>query len=113
MSSSYNPHSNQLAEGAVKATKQMLRDNMGAQGTLDTDKFLAALLTHRNKPDPVTSMSSSDVVFGRRIKDLMLIKPGQLSVGTRWAELLRQPRGSERVAKRNQAASMGHPPSRQ
>ena len=68
----------------------MLRDNTGAFGTLDTDKFLAALLTHRNKPDPKTSMSSSDVVFGRKIKDLMAINPGQLKVDERWTELLRQ-----------------------
>ena len=49
--STYNPQSNQLAEGAVKADKRMLRDNTGAQGTLDTDKFIAALLAQRNKPD--------------------------------------------------------------
>ena len=28
-----NPHSNQLAEGAVKVAKRMLSDNTGAQGT--------------------------------------------------------------------------------
>ena len=44
VSSPYKPHSNQLAEGAVNASKRMLRDNTGAQGTLDTNKFLAALL---------------------------------------------------------------------
>ena len=68
----------------------MLRDNTGVQGTLDTNKFLAALLTHRNKPDHETAMSSSNVVFGRRIKDLMPIKPGQLRVAPRWTELLKQ-----------------------
>ena len=45
VSSAYNPHSNQLAEGGVKAAKRMLRANTGAQGTLDTNKFLAALLS--------------------------------------------------------------------
>ena len=90
VASAYNPHSNHMAEGAVKAAKRMLRDNTGAFGTLNTDKFLAALLTHRNKPDPNTSMSSSDVVFGRKIKDLMPIKPGQLKVNARWTDLLRQ-----------------------
>ena len=60
VSSAYNPHSNQMAEEAVKPAKRMLRDNTGAFGTLDTDKFLAALLMHRNKPDPETSMSSSE-----------------------------------------------------
>ena len=70
--SAYNSHSNQLAEGAVKAARRLLRDNTGAHGTLDTNKFLAATLAQRNKPDPDSTMSSSEVVFGRRIKDLML-----------------------------------------
>ena len=79
-----------MAQGAVEAAKMTLRDNTGAFGTLNTVKFLAALLTHRNKQDPKTSMSSSDIVFGRKIKDLMPIKPGQLKVDTRWIKLLRQ-----------------------
>ena len=78
VASAYNPPSNQLADGAVEAAKRMLRDNSGAQGTLDTNKFLAALLTHRNEPDPKTTMSNSNVIFGRRIKDLIYIKPAQL-----------------------------------
>ena len=90
VASAYNPHSNQLAEGAVKAAKRMLRDNTGAQGTLDTNKYLAAQLAHRNRPDPETSMSSSDMVFGRRIKDLIPIRPGRLRVAPRWAEMLKQ-----------------------
>ena len=61
----------------------MHRDNTGAQGTHDTNKFLAALLAHRNKADPETTMSSSDVIFGRRIKDLMPIRPGRLRVAPR------------------------------
>ena len=80
----------------------MLRDNTGAFGTLDMDKFLATLLMHRNKPDPETSMSSSNIVFGRRIKDLMPIKPGQLKVDARWTNLLKQ-----------QEAVTGRLPSRQ
>ena len=46
VSSAYKPHSNQLAEGAVKSAKRMLEDNTWAQGTLDNDKFLAAQLAH-------------------------------------------------------------------
>ena len=76
MASVYNTHSDQLAEGAVKAAKRRLRDNTGPQGTLDTNKYLAAQLAHQNRPDPEISMSSRDVVFSRRIKDLMPIKAG-------------------------------------
>ena len=71
VASAYNPHSNQLVGGSVKAAKRILRDNTGAQSTLDTNKYLAAQLAHQTRPDPETSMSSSDVVFGRQIKDLM------------------------------------------
>ena len=35
VASAYNPHSNQLAEGTVKAARRMVKDNPGAQGTLD------------------------------------------------------------------------------
>ena len=63
---------------------------MGAQDTLDTNKFLAALLTHRNKPDPETTVSSSDIIIGRRIKDLMPIRPLQLRIVLSWAELQKQ-----------------------
>ena len=80
VASAYNPHSNQRAEGAVKAAKRMLEDNTGPQGTLDTNKFLAAQLAHRNKPDPQTNLSSSEVVFGRRIVDLLPHKPSIFSI---------------------------------
>ena len=79
-----------MAKGAVKAAKRMSRDKTGPFRFFDTDKFLAALLTHRNKPDLETSMSSSDIVFGRKIKDLMPINPGQLKVNARRTEHLRQ-----------------------
>ena len=84
--STYNLHSKQPPEGAVKADKRMLRDNMGAQGTLNTNKFLAALLAHRKKPDAKITMSSKKVIVGRRIKDVITIKSAQLKVGSRWVE---------------------------
>ena len=87
VSSAYNPHSNQLAEGASRRPGGC---NTGAQGTLDANNVLAALLAHHNKPDPETTMTSSDVIFGRRIKDLMPIGPGRLRVAPRWAELMKQ-----------------------
>ena len=89
IASAYNPNSNKLAEGAIKAANRMLRDNTGTQGTLNTDKFLAALLAKRNKPNPKITMSSSNVVFSRQIKDLIPIRPGRLRVAPRWAEILK------------------------
>ena len=88
VSSSYFPHSNQRAETAVKAAKRMLQDNLGPGGALNTDKFLAALLQHRNTPSSGLGMSPSEVVFGRKIKDLLPIKPGSLKMNPGWQELL-------------------------
>ena len=56
----------------------MLRDNTEAQGTLDTNKFLPALLAHLHKPDLNTTMSRSNMVFCRKMKDLMPIKPARV-----------------------------------
>ena len=39
VSSAYNPHFNQLAEGAFKTAKRMLEDNTEAQGTVNTDQI--------------------------------------------------------------------------
>ena len=96
-----NSHSNQLVKGAIKAAKRMLRDNTEAQSILNANKFLAALLAHRNKADPKIIMSSSNMIFGRRIMDLMPIKPGQLKVVSRWAKLLKQREAV--IAKRHMA----------
>ena len=89
VASAYNPHSNQRAEGAVKAAKRLLEDNTGPQGTLDTNKFLAAQLAYRNRPDPQTNLSSSEVVFGRRIVDLLPHKAGKMKVSPRWHEAMK------------------------
>ena len=92
VSSSYFPHSNQRAETAVKAAKRMLQDNTGPGGSLDTDGFLTALLQHRNTPSSGLGMSPSQVVFGRKVKDLLPIPPGSMKWRSKmrpeWRELL-------------------------
>lgn len=52
LSSASFPQSNGRAELAVKATKRLLLDNVGPDGTLNTDKFVRAALTQRNTPLP-------------------------------------------------------------
>lgn len=47
LSSSYHPQSNGRAEVAVKLTKRLLRSNTGPSGTLDTDRFLRAMMQLR------------------------------------------------------------------
>ena len=50
---------------------------MGSNRSLDTDKLLAALLNFHNTPDRDTGLSPAQVIFGRKIKDYLPIKPGQ------------------------------------
>ena len=80
LSSAYMPHSNQVAEGAVKIAKRMIRDNTSRSGSLDTDKFIAARLAYLNTPDRDTKMSPARVVFGRTINELLPSTPGDLKL---------------------------------
>ena len=87
VSSAYFPHSNQFSEGSVKAAKRMVRENTSKDGKLNTDKFVQALLTHRNTPDQ-TGASPAQVVFGRNIKDFFPSKPGSLMLSPEWKLVL-------------------------
>ena len=84
MSSAYYPHSNCRAELGVKSAKRLLRENINHDGSLSTDKYLRAILTHRNTPDPDTGVSPAQVLFGRPIRDFMPILPGKFSPQEGW-----------------------------
>ena len=84
LSSAYFPHSNQRAEVGVRTAKRMLRENISPGGSLDTNKFLRALLTHRNTPDRDTGKSPAQVVFARPIKDFFPVQPHQFQPRAEW-----------------------------
>ena len=84
LSSAHFPHSNQRAELGVKSAKRMLRDNVSTTGSLDTDSFKRALLTHRNTPDRDTGMSPAQVIFGHPIRDFLPIKPNLYKPRKEW-----------------------------
>ena len=69
MSSAYNPQSNGRAEVAVKTVKRLMRSNTSTSGSLDTDRFLRAMLQLRNTPDPGCGISPSEIVFGKQLRD--------------------------------------------
>ena len=71
LSSAYFPQSNGRAEVAVKLTKRLLEDNVGVNGTLDTDKVVRALLQQRNTPDKDCNLSPAQIIFGRPLRDSM------------------------------------------
>ena len=89
-SSSYFPHSNQRAEQGVKSAKRMLRDNIATDGTLRQDRFLRALMLHRNTPDRDTGLSPSQMIFGRAIKDFFTIQEGNLRLHPEWRLTMEQ-----------------------
>ena len=50
LSSANNPHSNYRAELAMKVDKKLIRDNTGLGGSLDTNRFMRAIMQFRNTP---------------------------------------------------------------
>ncbi|MEL6806112.1 MAG: hypothetical protein AAFO91_20320, partial [Bacteroidota bacterium] len=57
---------------AVKCVKRLMRSNVGPLGTLNTDRFLKAMLQLRNTPDPDCGVSPAEIVFGRPLRDNLL-----------------------------------------
>ena len=71
MSSAYLPQSNGRAEVAVKATKRLLEGNMNSDGSINNDAIVRALLQLRNTPDRDCRLSPAEVLFGRKLKDVL------------------------------------------
>ena len=65
------PHANCRAEVAVKTAKRLIRDNVSADGSLDSLKLTRALLQHRNTPDRDTGLSPAELVLGRQLRDFL------------------------------------------
>ena len=68
----------------------MLRENIAPDGSLNTDRFLRALLLHRNTPDRDTGLSPAQVIFGRAVRDFFPIKPGNLILHPEWRITMEQ-----------------------
>ena len=77
VSSTYFPHSNMRAETAVKSMKRLIVNNTGPGGSLETDKFAAAMLTYRNTPDRDTGLSPSQVLYARKLRDTVPCVPAE------------------------------------
>ena len=69
VSSAYYARANKRSEIAVKSAKRLIMDNLGPNGTMNTDKLARALLAHRNCPDPETGVSAAQIIFGRELRD--------------------------------------------
>ena len=71
LSSAYFPQSNGRAEVAVRSTKRLLEDNVGVNGSLNTNMVVRALLQLRNSPDRDCKLSPAEVLFGHQLRDAM------------------------------------------
>ena len=100
VSSAYFPHSNLRAETAVKSMKRLIMANTGSGGTLDTDKFAAAMLMYRNTPDRDTGLSPAQVLYARQLRDTIPCKPENLKLRPEWV-LTREAR-EKALARRHQ-----------
>ena len=87
-SSTAFPHSNCRAEVGVKTAKRILTENIKEDGSLETDKFLRAMLQYRNTPDPETGISPAQCVFGRQIRDFIPVHPGRFEPHPIWKATL-------------------------
>ena len=62
----------------------MLRENVGPNGELHTDKFLRAMLQYRNTPQPDTRLSPAQVVFGRYLRDFLPVPVDKYEPKQEW-----------------------------
>ena len=55
----------------MKVGKKLLRDNVGPGGSLDTDKFMRAVMQYRNTPMQHCRRSPAQMVFVRQLRDFL------------------------------------------
>lgn len=84
VSSAYHPHSNLRAESAVKSMTQLIAENTGPGGTLDTDRFAIAMMTYRNTSDRDTMLSPAQVLYARQLRDAVPVSPSRLQLRKNW-----------------------------
>ncbi len=64
--------------------KRLIKDNVGPGGSVDTDKFAAALLQYRNTPDRDTLLSPAQVLYARQLRDVVPVAKERLVLRKEW-----------------------------
>ncbi|KAF0308815.1 hypothetical protein FJT64_019986 [Amphibalanus amphitrite] len=98
-------HSNGRAEAAVKSAKTILRDNMSARGTVDTDAAVAALIQYHNTPLRDGNKSPAQLLMGRQLRGGVPVAKVHLQVAEHWTDYLaeREERMAERITRAAQS----------
>ena len=79
----------------MKSTTRLLMDNIGADGDLNNDMMVRALLTQRNTPDAGCKLSPAQLLFGRPLKDTLpyltknVLAFTNPQVSNQWRKILR------------------------
>ena len=76
--------SNGRAEVGVKTMKRILRNNLSADGSLNNNNFLAAILQYRNTPLPDINLSPAQILFHRQLFDTIPTHRSQYQLHKEW-----------------------------
>ena len=93
--------SNGRAEVGVKTMKRILRNNLSADGSLNNDKVLAAILEYRNTPLPDIELSPAQILFHRQLRDAIPTHRSQYHLHKDW--VIAAEEREQLYAKRNKA----------
>ncbi|XP_069993208.1 uncharacterized protein [Penaeus vannamei] len=88
LSSAQYPQSNGCAEAAVKTAKRILQNNVGAGGSLDTDKMSFALLQYLNTPLRGVNKSPAQMTISRQLRDGVSTARVNYKINPQWRQTL-------------------------
>ena len=86
VSTAYNPEANKRSEVGVKSAKRLVRGNCSQNGDLNNDKFIRALLAHRNQPCSTAGLSPAQIIYGRVLRDFLPLQPGKFQPRPEWRQ---------------------------
>ena len=100
ISSAAYPQSNGRAELAVKSAKRMIYENIGRDGSLNTNGVAKAMLQYRNTPLPELGLSPAQILLHRQLRDSIPSHPRLLKPHASWVRLANA--REQAYAKRNE-----------
>jgi len=95
------PQSNGRAELGVKTSKRIIRNNVDANGSLNTDRAARAMLQYRNTPLPDLMLSPAQILLHRQLRDGIPSHPHHYHLHREWIISAKDREAS--FGKRNQA----------
>ena len=72
----------------MKTVKRIITNKTSPNGGLDTDGLQRVIVQYRNTPVPDTKLSPALCIFGRPIKDFILILPCRYQPHSTWPDTL-------------------------